>query len=93
MATNDDSDNSGRQVVERAKTEQRHHRVRLDAALCRFIEQANQLRRHHDGEKRSEDTGRRVGELAPDSTLKDHFLTLVKNCSDNRLFANETRVA
>jgi hypothetical protein len=59
--------------------------------LYRLVEQPNQLGRHHDGEKRRENTGRRVRELAPDRTLKDHFLTLVKNCSDNRLFAASER--
>jgi hypothetical protein len=31
------------------------------------------------------DAGGRVGEFAPDGALEDHFLTLAKNCSDNRL--------
>ena len=76
----------------RSETKQGDHGTRVDVALCRLVQQANQLRGHHDRKKRNEDTGRRVGELTSDSALKDHFLTLVKNCSDNRRIRRNTRV-
>ena len=81
-----------REIIERCETQQRGHSPRVDFALRSFVQQADQLRGHQDRKKRYENTGGRVGELASDSTLEDHFLTLVKNCSDNRRFRRNTPV-
>ena len=50
-----------------------------------LAQQTNQLGGQQDSEKRNKNAGSRVSKLAPGGTLKDHFLTLTKNYSDNRL--------